>query len=56
MPSPCTSVCTMDAHAGACRGCGRTLGEIAEWGAAPPARQRAIVRDAALRLAGLPQR
>ena len=34
----------------ACLGCGRTLGEIAEWGLAPVERQRAILRDAAARL------
>lgn len=53
MPSPCNSICQMDVRAGACRGCGRTLGEIAEWGSAAPARQRIIVRDAAARLAAL---
>jgi len=29
--SPCTSVCEMDAHTGLCRGCFRTLDEIARW-------------------------
>ena len=29
--SPCTKVCTIDPRSGLCRGCGRTLGEIAQW-------------------------
>ena len=31
VPSPCMSVCTMDATTGLCRGCWRTLDEIAAW-------------------------
>jgi predicted Fe-S protein YdhL (DUF1289 family) len=30
--SPCVKICTMDARAGICTGCGRTLDEIARWG------------------------
>ena len=30
--SPCTKVCEMDAGTGLCRGCFRTLDEIAAWG------------------------
>jgi predicted Fe-S protein YdhL (DUF1289 family) len=29
--SPCVKICTLDASAGLCRGCGRTLDEIAHW-------------------------
>jgi uncharacterized protein len=29
--SPCTKVCTIDPRSGLCLGCGRTLGEIAQW-------------------------
>jgi uncharacterized protein len=29
--SPCTKVCTLDAHSGLCLGCGRTIDEIARW-------------------------
>ena len=29
--SPCTKVCTIDPRSQLCRGCGRTLGEIAQW-------------------------
>lgn len=31
--TPCIKICTMDARAGLCAGCGRTLEEIARWGA-----------------------
>jgi predicted Fe-S protein YdhL (DUF1289 family) len=31
MRSPCVKVCTLDAQAGYCLGCGRTLAEIAGW-------------------------
>ena len=32
LPSPCISVCRMDAASGLCEGCLRTLDEIASWG------------------------
>lgn len=32
LPSPCISVCRMDASSGLCEGCMRTLDEIAGWG------------------------
>jgi predicted Fe-S protein YdhL (DUF1289 family) len=32
VPSPCLSVCRMDAQAEFCVGCWRTLDEIAAWG------------------------
>ena len=31
VPSPCISVCRIDADSGCCDGCLRTLGEIAAW-------------------------
>lgn len=31
VPSPCISVCRMDARSGWCEGCLRTLDEIATW-------------------------
>ena len=31
METPCIKVCTYDPAAGLCRGCGRTLEEIAAW-------------------------
>ncbi|MBS0450766.1 MAG: DUF1289 domain-containing protein [Proteobacteria bacterium] len=32
VPSPCVSVCRMNAASGLCEGCLRTLDEIAAWG------------------------
>lgn len=31
VPSPCVNVCQMDPASGLCRGCLRTLDEIASW-------------------------
>ena len=41
--SPCIDVCALDARAGLCTGCGRTVAEIGEWGGATAERQRAIL-------------
>ena len=29
--TPCVKVCVVDGQTGSCLGCGRTLGEIAQW-------------------------
>ena len=42
VPSPCTGVCRMDEATGWCRGCRRTLEEIARWSAMTPADKRAV--------------
>ncbi|HEX7891258.1 MAG TPA: DUF1289 domain-containing protein [Ramlibacter sp.] len=42
VPSPCISVCRMDAASGLCEGCFRTLEEIAAWGLAADEDKRAI--------------
>ncbi len=42
MPSPCISVCRMNAATGLCEGCCRTLDEIARWGRASEEEKRAI--------------
>lgn len=39
--SPCVSICRM--KDGLCEGCGRTLGEIAEWSNATDDRRREIL-------------
>jgi uncharacterized protein len=31
VPSPCISVCAIDEKSGFCKGCFRTMAEIAEW-------------------------
>jgi predicted Fe-S protein YdhL (DUF1289 family) len=43
--SPCINVCTMDAATRLCAGCGRTLDEIARWGAMSDAERAAIMRE-----------
>lgn len=50
LPSPCVSVCTMDPDSGLCRGCFRTLEEIAGWAMQSPTEQRAIWHRVAQRL------
>lgn len=47
-PSPCTGECRVGAQ-GICRGCGRTLEEIAAWSTATEAQRAVIVRAAAAR-------
>ena len=55
--SPCINVCQMDAASGLCRGCFRTLDEIAAWaGASDSAKTRILAavdkRRAELRAGG----
>ena len=42
IPSPCVSICRMDAANAFCTGCLRTLDEIAMWGSSDEAAKRAI--------------
>ena len=42
IPSPCTSVCTIDAATGWCAGCLRTIDEIAAWGSLDDRAKRAV--------------
>jgi len=42
VPSPCISVCRMDAAGGLCEGCFRTLDEIAGWRAMDDAARLAV--------------
>jgi uncharacterized protein len=41
--SPCIKVCEVDANAGVCTGCHRTLNEIASWSSFTNAERRAIM-------------
>jgi len=50
--SPCINVCEMDAGSGLCRGCLRSLDEIAGWQAADDDEKRAILARIAQRRAG----
>ncbi len=42
VPSPCMSVCRMDAVTGWCEGCRRTLEEVSDWGRLDEGGKRAI--------------
>ncbi|HWU25211.1 MAG TPA: DUF1289 domain-containing protein [Rhizomicrobium sp.] len=48
--SPCIKLCTMDARAGVCAGCGRTLDEIARWGSLTEKERLAIMQTLGPRL------
>jgi uncharacterized protein len=50
--SPCTAVCVLDQESGYCRGCFRTIAEIAAWGGLGPAEQRRILAQIPARRAG----
>ncbi|MDE1938019.1 MAG: DUF1289 domain-containing protein [Alphaproteobacteria bacterium] len=54
--SPCVKICTMDALSGLCRGCGRTLDEIARWGSMSDAERAAIMSRLNGRLADVSPR
>jgi uncharacterized protein len=41
--SPCIQVCTIDPETGQCRGCFRTLDEIARWGSLDDEERRRIM-------------
>ena len=43
VPSPCISVCTLDASKTRCLGCQRTLHEIATWSELSAAEKRAVI-------------
>lgn len=49
--SPCIGICLMDPATRMCRGCLRTVDEIARWYDATPAEKRDIVARLALRRA-----
>jgi predicted Fe-S protein YdhL (DUF1289 family) len=45
MQTPCINVCVIDASTGLCAGCGRSLQEIAGWGAMTDSERQRIMRD-----------
>jgi predicted Fe-S protein YdhL (DUF1289 family) len=49
--SPCVKICTLDTQAGFCRGCGRTLDEIAGWVRMDSAQRKQIMAELPARLA-----
>ena len=50
--SPCTKVCTIDPASGLCRGCGRSLDEIARWISLTESERARIMAELPRRLAG----
>ena len=53
LKSPCIEICALDARAGHCTGCGRSLAEIAEWGSASADRKRDFLVSLPKRMARL---
>lgn len=51
VPSPCTGICRIDDASGWCRGCARTLAEIADWARLPVKGKRAVLAKLPARLA-----
>jgi uncharacterized protein len=48
--TPCINLCSIDPATGWCLGCGRTLDEIAGWGAATDAWREAVMAELPARL------
>jgi hypothetical protein len=55
VPSPCISVCTMNAASGLCTGCLRTLDEIAAWSTLRDEDKRAVWKQIEQRIKRSPQ-
>ena len=55
MNSPCNKVCVMDAAGRYCRGCRRTLDEIARWGGMTEAEQAAVLAALPARRSEVPE-
>jgi predicted Fe-S protein YdhL (DUF1289 family) len=49
--SPCVKICDIDRPSGLCRGCGRTLAEIARWSELTGSERRQIMAELPGRLA-----
>ena len=45
VPTPCIKICEMDRASGLCKGCARTLDEIARWGMMSDAERRAVMGE-----------
>jgi hypothetical protein len=50
--TPCIKVCAVSGQTGLCIGCGRTLAEIAGWGALDETQRLAIMAELPARLGG----
>jgi predicted Fe-S protein YdhL (DUF1289 family) len=53
METPCIGVCEIDRAARVCRGCARTIAEIAAWSSMTDAERRRIMDTLAARKAAL---
>jgi predicted Fe-S protein YdhL (DUF1289 family) len=53
--TPCIKVCAVSGQTGICIGCGRTLQEIARWGAMDEAERKAIMAELPARQAATPK-
>jgi predicted Fe-S protein YdhL (DUF1289 family) len=56
METPCEKVCIVDAASGLCRGCGRTLDEIARWTTYSDAERTRIMAELPPRLEAMQAR
>lgn len=55
-PSPCLGICIMDPRTRQCRGCLRTVEEIAAWYEATPTEKRALIAVLDARRAALAEK
>jgi predicted Fe-S protein YdhL (DUF1289 family) len=55
LSTPCIKLCAVSGQTGLCIGCGRTLQEIARWGAMDEAERKAIMAGLPARLAAAPK-
>ena len=55
-PSPCLGICLMDPRTRMCRGCLRTVEEIAAWYTASTAEKEALLGELAMRRAAADRR
>jgi predicted Fe-S protein YdhL (DUF1289 family) len=53
METPCVDICEIDRTSGLCRGCGRTIDEIANWASMSSAERRRIINELAGRKTAL---
>ena len=51
--TPCEKICLLDEASGLCRGCGRSLDEIARWSGYSDAERRRVMAELPRRLAAL---
>lgn len=53
--TPCTKVCIVEPRSGLCLGCGRTLGEIANWTALTDGERSRIIAELPARMENMRQ-